>query len=120
MKPAVPPVEIELKLLVPPGAMRRLSAHPLLKGAPRVSKHRLHSVYFDTPRLDLWRQGIALRLRREAGRWIQAVKGGGTALAGLHRRLEDEAEVAGPTPDFSRIGHHELAEAFSSERLRAR
>ncbi|MBI3041276.1 MAG: CHAD domain-containing protein [Betaproteobacteria bacterium] len=120
MKPAVPPVEIELKLLVPPGAMRRLSAHPLLKGAPRVSRHRLQSVYFDTPRLDLWRQGIALRLRREAGRWIQAVKGGGTALAGLHRRLEDEAEVAGPTPDFSRIGHHELAEAFSSERLRAR
>lgn len=80
----------------------------------------MHSVYFDTPKLDLWRQGIALRLRRSGGRWFQAVKGGGTVLAGLHRRVEDEVEVAGPALDFSRIGQHELARALSPERLRAR
>ena len=56
----------------------------------------MYGVYYDTPGLDLWRQGIALRLRRERGRWFQAVKGGGSAHAGLHRRFEDEAEVAGP------------------------
>jgi inorganic triphosphatase YgiF len=48
------------------------------------------------------------------------VKGGGTALAGLHRRVEDEVELAGPVLDLSRIVHDELASVFSSERLRAR
>jgi len=100
--------------------MRRLSAHRLLKGSARTPTRRLHSVYFDTPGLELWRQGITLRLRRDGGRWFQAVKGGGTALAGLHRRLEDETEVAGPTPNYARIGGHELAGAFTSERLRSR
>lgn len=120
MTPLPPLIELELKLQVPPRASRRLSAHRLLKGAARTLKHRLYSVYFDTPRLDLWRQGIALRLRRDEGRWFQAVKDGGTTLAGLHRRAEDEAEVAGPAPDFSRIGNQELAKVFSSVRLRER
>ncbi len=111
--------EIELKLQVPPDAVRRLAAHRLLKGVGRPVKRRLYSVYFDTPGLDLSRQGVALRLRREGGRWIQAVKGGGTVLAGLHQRAEDEAEVAGPAPDLSRIGDHGLAKAFSLEHLSA-
>jgi len=115
-----PLIELELKLLVPSGAVRRLLAHPLLKGAAGASRRRLHSVYFDTPQLDLWRQGIALRLRRDGERWFQAVKGGGTALAGLHRRVEDEVEVAGAALDLSRIVHDGLARVFSSERLRAR
>ncbi|MBI1965408.1 MAG: CHAD domain-containing protein [Betaproteobacteria bacterium] len=120
MTPESPPIELELKLRVPSGSVRRLSAHRLLKGAAGASKRRLHSVYFDTPKLELWRQGIALRLRRDGERWFQAVKGGGTALAGLHRRVEDEVEVAGPALDLSRIVHDELAGLFSSERLRAR
>lgn len=121
MNSVPPPIELELKLQVPPGAMRRLSRHRLLKGPAPASKGRLYSVYYDTPRLELWRQGIALRLRRERGRWFQAVKGGGAApLAGLHRRFEDEVEVAGPVPDFSRIGPGGLAQALSPERLRAR
>lgn len=120
MNSVPPPIELELKLQVSPGAMRRLSGHPLLKGSAPASRHRMYGVYYDTPGLDLWRQGIALRLRRERGRWIQAVKGGASAHAGLHRRFEDESEVAGPAPDFSRIGQGELAGVFSSEHLRAR
>ena len=119
MTPESPSLELELKLLVPSGAVRRLSAHRLLKGAAGASRRRLHSVYFDTPKLDLMRQGIALRLRRDGERWFQAVKGGGTALAGLHRRVEDEAEVAGPVLDLSRIVDAELARVLSSEELRA-
>lgn len=120
MNSVPPPIELELKLQVSPGAMRRLSGHRLLKGSAPASKRRMYGVYYDTPGLELWRQGIALRLRRERGRWFQAVKGGGSVHAGLHRRFEDESEVAGPAPDFSRIGQGELAGVFSSERLRAR
>ena len=120
MKLPHPGVEVELKLLVPAEAVRRLSAHPLLQGRAQAVRQRLHSVYFDTPAFDLWRRGIALRLRRDGERWFQAVKGGGTALAGLHRRVEDELEVAGPALELSRIAHAELARVLSSERLRAR
>jgi inorganic triphosphatase YgiF len=120
MTPESPSIELELKLLVPSGSVRRLSAHRLLKGAAGASRRRLHGVYYDTPKLDLLRQGIALRLRRDGERWFQAAKGGGTALAGLHRRVEDEVEVAGPALDLSRVVHAELARVLSSEQLRAR
>jgi inorganic triphosphatase YgiF len=111
--------EIELKLLVPADAVRRLAAHRLLRGRTRPARRRLYSIYFDTPALDLWRQGIALRVRREGRRWVQTVKGGGSAQGGLHQRAEAEAEVAGPAPDVSRVRDRELAVAFASPRLRA-
>ena len=120
MKYSHPGVEVELKLLVPAEAVRRLSTHPLLQGRARAVRRRLHSVYFDTPAFDLWRQGIALRVRREGRRWLQTVKGGGMAQGGLHRRAEAEAEVAGPAPDISRIRDRKLADAFDSPQLRAR
>lgn len=114
-----PAVETELKLRVPPEALRRVAAHRLLKGRGRASRQRLYSVYFDTPGLDLWRRGIALRLRRERRRWVQTVKGGGTAEGGLHRRLEAEAPVAGSAPDLSRIGDSGLAKAVAGAHRRA-
>lgn len=105
--------------MVPADAVRRLGASPLLRGnLPPVSK-KLHTVYFDTPGFKLWRRGIALRLRRDGGRWLQSVKGGGSVAAGLHRRTETEAEVAGPFPDFARIEDGGLAGVFASPRLRA-
>ncbi len=113
-------VETELKLLVPVESARRLASHRLLKGPGQPRRMKLHSVYYDTPALDLWRQGIALRLRRQGRRWVQTVKGGGTARGGLHQRVEDESEVTGPAPDFSRIRAGELADVFASPRLRAR
>ncbi|OGA22242.1 MAG: hypothetical protein A3I02_04285 [Betaproteobacteria bacterium RIFCSPLOWO2_02_FULL_67_26] len=113
-------IETELKLLIPPQAVRKLASHPLLKGRAAGTRSRLYSIYFDTPALDLWRQGVALRLRRDGRRWVQTVKGGGAVQGGLHQRVELEEEVAGPVPDFSRIGNHGLAEAFASAPLRAR
>jgi triphosphatase len=111
--------EIELKLAVPAEAVRRLAAHRLLRGRSRPSRRRLYAIYFDTPALDLWRQGIALRVRREGRRWLQTVKGGGNAQGGLHQRAEAEIEVAGPQPDLSRVRHGDFAEAFASARVRA-
>ena len=117
--PVNPATETELKLRVPPEAVRRLSAHPLLKGRARPSVRKLYSVYFDTPGFDLWQQGIALRLRRFGRRWLQTVKGGGTVRSGLHQRLEIEAEVSGPLPDCARIPDGALTEVFASHELRA-
>jgi triphosphatase len=114
------PIEVELKLLVPPDAVRRLSAHRLLKGRLPADSARLYAIYFDTPDFDLWGQGVALRVRREGKRWIQCVKAGGPAQGGLHERIEAEDEVAGPAPEYSRVRDPRLAQVFASADLRAR
>jgi inorganic triphosphatase YgiF len=101
-------------------ALRRLRAHRLLRGRGRAVARRLYSVYFDTLDFDLHRQGVALRLRREAGRWLQTAKGGGCARAGLHQRLEFEAEVAGPMPDCSCIPDDAFGGLFAARELRVR
>jgi triphosphatase len=115
--------EVELKLGVAPDAVRKLTTHPLLRGGTRPQRKRLHSVYFDTPALDLWRRGVALRVRREGRRWVQTVKGEGTVQAGLYRRAELEWEVSGPQPDFTRLGRSggngDFTGIFASAQLRA-
>ena len=113
------PLETELKLQVDPRHIARLRGHPLFKHATRRASGKLHSVYYDTPDLDLWRAGVTLRLRRVAGRWVQTIKGGGTVAAGLHQRHESETGIAAPVPDFSAIGG-EFAAHFASPELRAR
>lgn len=112
--------EIELKLAASDTALRRLRAHRLLRGTASPVTTRLHSVYFDTPAFDLRRRGIALRVRRDGGGWVQSIKGGGTVQAGLHQRLEFETPVAGPQPDYAGITDPVLAGVLASARLRER
>lgn len=112
--------ETELKLAASDLALRRLRAHRLLRGAAPPVTTRLYSIYFDTPAFDLRRHGIALRLRGDGRGWVQTVKGGGTAQAGLHQRLELETPVAGPEPDYAGITDPALASIFASPRLRER
>lgn len=113
-------VETELKLRVEPRHLARLRQHPLLKGAAHTAPRKLYSIYYDTPQLELWRAGVALRLRREGSRWVQTVKGGGSAAGGVHRRNEAEAAIAAPSPDVTAITDAALAAHFASPRLRAR
>jgi len=113
-------LETELKLSIPQSALRRLGAHPVLKSGTRPVTKKLYSVYFDTPDIDLWRQGVALRLRRDGTRWVQTVKGGGTVQGGLHRRTELETRVAGLLPDCAAINDEAFSGLFSSSQLRAR
>ncbi len=114
-----PVTETELKLSFPPEAARRIRAHPLLKGRVRPIVRKLFSIYFDTPGLDLWQQSIALRVRRAGGRWLQTVKGGGTAPAGLHEPVEIETEIAGPYPDCARIADDALMRIFAAHEVSA-
>lgn len=97
--------EIELKLLIDSANIPQLLQHPLLKSACKSGplRQKLHSIYFDTPELDLMRQRISLRLRQTGGHWIQTVKGGGKVEEGLHQRPEWEVPVIGGMPDFDKL-----------------
>ena len=110
--------EIELKLSFPPAVLGKLGAHRLVKGDVRPITRKLHTVYYDTPSLDLWRHGVALRVRRAGRRWVQTVKGGGSVRGGLHQRTEIESEIAGPQPDLARIPDGDLAGVFASPQVR--
>jgi inorganic triphosphatase YgiF len=97
--------ETELKLRLPPEALPRLQRLALPGAAPasRALSEKLHSTYFDTPDFLLRRNGVALRLRRTRRGWVQTVKGGGGAGAGLHQRGEWEARVPGPQLDLEHL-----------------
>ncbi len=107
-----------MKLRLPAGAARRLAAHPLLRDGARAVGRSLHSVYYDTPRFDLRRRGVALRLRRDGRRWVQTVKGGGSVAGGLHQRVEIESDVARQAIDWASLGRGPYAGLFASRRLR--
>lgn len=98
-------VETELKLSIAPEHLNRLKRHPLLRtlAASRAANHKLYSVYYDTPELDLRSHAMALRLRRAGKQWLQTLKGGGGVQAGLHRRNEWETLVAGEALDFDAL-----------------
>lgn len=101
--PASPPQEIELKLSLEPGALARVRRHPalapLLEGRARTAT--VLSRYYDTPARRLLQAGVTLRLRRAGTRWLQTVKGAGTAVAGLHQRTEYEWPLPRPQLDRS-------------------
>lgn len=95
-------IEIELKLTIDPTHVAHFRHHAVLEsmalGKPR--RHKLHNIYFDTPDQDLQRAGIALRLRRMNGKWMQTVKIDGNVGAGLHQRNEWEWPVRGEEPEL--------------------
>src|SRR5439155_26692200 len=78
-----------------------LRSHPAVAqvSAGKWQTVRLTSTYYDTPRHDLAAAGVALRVRRDGRRWWQTAKGGGSAAAGLHSRVEHEWPPKGPRPD---------------------
>jgi inorganic triphosphatase YgiF len=96
-------IETELKLRIAPEQLARLKRHSLFKThqitAPVTL--RLHNIYFDTPKLELHKRKMALRLRRVGGKWIQTLKGGGSVKAGLHERFEWEVPVPSAKLDFA-------------------
>jgi triphosphatase len=92
-------VEIELKLQVPATARRAVEAWVAASGARR---QHLVATYFDTPERGLAQAGLALRIRKQGRRRVQALKGSGPDSM---QRFEHEVELpfaAGPLPDVSR------------------
>ena len=99
--PPNPPQEIELKLSCAPAALAKVRQHPavapLVEGRARTET--VVSRYYDTPTHHLRKAGVTLRLRRAGRRWLQTAKGEGSAVAGLHQRIEYEWPLAQPRLD---------------------
>lgn len=115
-------VEIELKLLLPPERLARLGRLPAVTAAARgrAVSQQLHSVYYDTPGADLARHGVALRLRRSGGRWVQTLKTEGRVRGALRERAEYEAPAAAQIVNFAALSRTPAATLFSDPALRAR
>lgn len=98
-------VETELKLRIAPEQLARLKRHALLKEhqLARPVTRRLYNIYYDTPKLELHKSAMALRLRRAGRQWLQTLKGGGSVKVGLHQRNEWEVPVSRAALDFSML-----------------
>jgi triphosphatase len=92
--------EIELKLEVPPQELPRLKRWRVLsrKGP---GKQDIASVYFDTPKHKLGRNGISLRIRRNGKKRLQTIKSQGADRP--FRRGEWENEIKGDVPDLRKV-----------------
>lgn len=116
--PAAADTEVELKLRLPQQRLREALALPLLRSAHGSATRKLAATYFDTPTLELSQRRIALRVRREGRRWVQAVKGGGSTLSGVHQRLEIENVLRNAQPDLSVLPRHAVTRILRSRKVR--
>jgi len=92
--------ELEIKLKLPPASVGRVKKIPLiqaLKASPKPSTEV--SVYFDTDKQKLRKNGLMLRVRRIGNRYLQTIKA--SANARLFERGEWESEIADGEPDLS-------------------
>lgn len=93
--------EIELKLEVGPNSVPLLKRHALLQSAVPQIKPQL-SVYYDTAKARLRKQGFSLRVRRVDGGFVQTVKPT-TESAGLFARDEWVSPVDSIDPDVGKL-----------------
>ncbi|MDN7131051.1 CYTH domain-containing protein [Halomonas sp. MC140] len=110
------PLEVEIKLALPPSGPAALNQHALLASVP-VSQHTLTNTYFDTPSGDLAKARIAVRLREIDGIVLHTVKTAGQGSGGLSQRQEWEWQVPGPQLDLTALAklppfQGELAQAL--------
>lgn len=109
--------EIELKLRLEARHVRKLLAHPLLKGMSS-QKQNLLNTYYDTPELTLRQRRIALRLRKKGWEWLQTVKSAEPASGGLAIRNEWEIPATPGQFDFAHVDNGELRSLLNDTRDR--
>jgi len=89
--------ETELKFEVAPQDLQKLKAARIPnRGTPK--EKNLVSVYFDSPKHKLARNGVSLRVRHNSNKRIQTVKAGGRD--GSITRGEWQHEIKGDIPDL--------------------
>ncbi|WP_316175524.1 CYTH and CHAD domain-containing protein [Bradyrhizobium sp. SZCCHNRI1073] len=105
--------EIELKLLVAPDQLAGFNNAPVVTAHARNKGSRKHltSVYYDTPKRTLWKNGFTLRVRQSGSRFVQTVKE--QHSDDPLKRGEWEASVSSLAPDPA------LAAALLPEELRS-
>jgi inorganic triphosphatase YgiF len=94
-------MECELKMEFTAGETKKLHDLPLMKALLTEPPHTDHlvSTYFDTDNLDLFRQGVSLRVRRAGNHYVQTLKTTEPVCAGAFRtrrnRIDDQRPPAG-------------------------
>lgn len=98
------PLETELKLRLPPGAVAAVRRAASLRAVPSRTA-RFDAIYLDTPDRLLQQNGMALRLRREGDRWMQTLKLAAPVQGGLSARPEWEgpARIRRGEPRFDPV-----------------
>ena len=111
--------EIELKLAINPADAAAFRMLHLLRqkviDAPK--RRKVFNTYFDTAELALKQHGVALRLRKIGGKWLQTLKTAGTATGGLHQRGEWEYPLRVPQLDLALFAQTPLAKLPGSNQL---
>jgi triphosphatase len=101
------PREVEIKLDIDPANASRLAELPSFSGD--AEHQRQVSVYFDTPKSKLRRNGWVLRVRQVGDRFVQTIKRSGPSPIPVDRE-EWEAEVGGLEPDLKAIAKTPLGD----------
>jgi triphosphatase len=98
--------EIELKFAVAPRELRKFET---VRGSGRKppKEEDLVSVYFDTPKHKLARNGVSLRVRHNGDKFLQTIKSVGSN--GTFRRGEWEHKIKGDVPDIRKTHGTPLA-----------
>ena len=100
--------ELEIKLTLPPETVGQVKKIPLIKAVKKSPKRSTElSVYFDTDKHKLRRQGLMLRVRRIGNRYLQTIKA--DSHAGPFERGEWEGEIADGEPDLSRCARRRFS-----------
>ncbi len=91
--------EVELKLAIPPASVAALKRVPLLQSCTPTKPTTEVSVYFDTEKHQLAKNGLLLRVRRTGDHYVQTIKAAKHSN-GLERD-EWEVQIASEEPDLS-------------------
>ena len=108
--------ETELKFDVAPQDLWKLKAARALQQKP-AKEEDLVSVYFDTPKHKLARNGISLRVRHNGDKRVQTIKSEGSK--GSFRRGEWEHEIKGDIADFRKVQSTPLAPLLTQKLKRS-
>ena len=115
---SVPHKELEVKLELAPAHLPALKKVPLFRTAKaKPTRSTEVTVYFDTGKHKLRRNGVMLRVRRRGRRYVQTIKA--TANSGAFERDEWETEITGKEPELDKATGTAL-EPLLSGKLRQR
>jgi triphosphatase len=102
MQETTPHKELEVKLELSParaGELKKSRLFRSLRARPRRSTEV--SVYFDTNKHRLHKQGVMLRVRRTRGRYVQTIKANGNAAPFERDEWETEVPTKNPNLDLA-------------------
>jgi len=101
-------IEREIKFRFAASAARRLWR---LANAASTRRRNVTSIYYDTSNERLRRGGVALRLRRDGGRWLQTLKADSARQGGFSARAEWEIPARRGRLDIAAFPREEIMAA---------